>query len=223
MRAQGMSDRARLFVVPLVVLSVVLVALMVAIAVVVVVRKGANAAGENDPCVVGTWRVIAHREDVALPNVGTVTFNAEGDGPSVRLNADGTAVTDYGTGTRYAGTALRQTIRLDVRGTVRYRYAASGGKFSVQFKSVTSDAKGTIFLDGTRYREVPFSGSADPASYECSQERMVQRTDAFETTLTRLDFVRLFFRGLFPLGEPARLPPAPPLAKDHGITGGAVP
>jgi hypothetical protein len=180
-----MSDRARLFVVPLVVLSVVLVALIVAIVVVVVVRKGANASGQNDPCVVGSWRVTAHREDVALPSFGKVIFTAEDDGPSVRLNADGTAVTDYGTGTRYTGTALRQTIQLDVDGTVRYRWAARGGRFTVQ--PVASDAKGTIFLDGTRFREVPFTGSADPASYECSSDRMVQRTDTFETTLTRLD------------------------------------
>jgi hypothetical protein len=187
MRAQGMSDRARLFVIPLVVLSVVLVALIVAIVVVVVVRKGANASGGNDPCVVGRWRVTAHREDVTLGSFGKVTFNSEGDGPSVRLNADGTAVTDYGTETRYTGTALRQTVQLDVRGTVRYRYAASGGRFSVQSQSVTSEAKGTIFLDGARYAEVPFRGSSDPASYECSGDRMVQRTDAFETTFSRLD------------------------------------
>jgi hypothetical protein len=180
-----MSDRARLFVAPLVVLSVVLVALVVAIVVVVVVRQGANAGGGNDPCVVGTWRVTAHREDVTLPSFGKVTFNAEDEGPSVRLDADGTAVTDYGTGTRYAGTALRQTVRLEVRGTVRSRYVASASRFSVQ--SVTSDAKGTIFLDGARYAEVDFTGSSDPASYECSQDRMVQRTAAFETTLTRLD------------------------------------
>jgi hypothetical protein len=189
-----MSDRARMFVAPLVVLSVVLVALVVAIAVVAVVREDertdASAGSQIDPCVVGVWQVTAHTEEVGLPSVGavrfdaTVRFDAEGTGPSVRLNADGSGVTDYGTATRYAGSAAGQAIRLEVRGKVSYRYTAAGGTFSV--REPTQDANGTIFLDGVRRAEVPFTASTDPASYECSGDRMTQRTAAFETTLSRL-------------------------------------
>jgi hypothetical protein len=191
----GMSERARMFLVPLVVLSVVLVALIVAIVVAVVVRAGdrsdqpgsagaTTAAGEIDPCVVGGWRVTAHREGVTIDGVGEVTFDAKGTGPSVRLNADGTGVTDYGTGTRYEGVAAGRTIRLDVRGTVTYRYAAADGTFS--FRDMASDAKATIFLDGARSTETRFTGSTDPASYECAGDRMVERTGAFQTTFSRV-------------------------------------
>jgi hypothetical protein len=187
MRQPGMSDRARTFVAPLVVLSVVLVALVVAIAVVLVVRDDertdASAGSRVDPCVVGVWQVTAHTEDVVLPSVGAVAFKGEGAGPSVRLNADGSGVTDYGAATRYSGTAAGQAVRLDVRGTVRYRYTAAGGTFAI--REPTQDAEGTIFLDGARRGEVPFTASTDPATYECSGDRMTQGTDWFETTLSR--------------------------------------
>jgi hypothetical protein len=185
-----------MFLVPLVVLSVVLVALVVAIVVAVVVRSGdrsgppgsragATTAGEIDPCVVGTWRVTAHREDVTLDSFGKVTFNAEGTGASVRLDGAGMGATDYGTGTRFGGVAAGQTIRLDVRGKVTYRYAATRGR--VSFHDPQSEATATIYLNGTRSTEAPFTGSTDPAEYECSGDRMVQRTDVFQTTLTRVD------------------------------------
>jgi hypothetical protein len=184
-RSQAMSNRVRVFIVPLVVLSVVLVALMVAIVVVVVVRaRSDSAAGQIDRCVVGNWQVVTHREQVTMPRLGGVTFTGTGTGARVRLNSDGTAVTDYGTATRFDGVTAGHKIRLDVTGKVTYEYAAAGGR--VSFRDPVSDAKGTIFLDGAKSTEVAFSAPTDPADYECSGDRLVFRTRLYETTFTRV-------------------------------------
>jgi hypothetical protein len=191
MAPRAMSNRARLFIVPLVVLSVVLVALVVAIVVVVVVRRGAgsdSAAGRIDRCVIGTWRFAAHREDVTMPRFGKVTFTGTftgtGAGATVRLTDDGAGVTDYGTATRFDGVTAGHTIQLDVAGKVTYRYAAADG--TVSFHEPAWSAKATIYLDGAKSTEVPFTGSNDPADYQCSGDRLVFRTDLYETTLTRV-------------------------------------
>lgn len=178
-RPRAGSDRARWFIVPLVVLSVVLVALVVAIVVVVVRRTG----GGIDGCVVGTWRITAHREDVTTPRFGTVTFTGTDRGATVRLSGDGAGVTDYGPSTRFAGATAGHEIRLEVTGTVTYRYAAADGVIS--FRDPGPSATGTLFLDGTKSAEVPFTTSTAPADYECSADRLTFRTSRYETTLTR--------------------------------------
>ena len=180
--ARAMSGRTRLFIVPLVVLSVVLVALVVAIVVVLVVR-GRGPADEIEACVVGSWRVAEHREQVTTARFGTVTFTGTGSGATVRLNGDGTGVTDYGAATRFDGVTAGHRIRLDVTGKMTYRYTAADG--TVSYRDQVSTAKGTILLDGTR-AEVPFAGTPDPADYECSGDRMTFRTGLYETTLTRI-------------------------------------
>jgi hypothetical protein len=183
----AMSDRARLFIVPLVVLSVVLVALIVAIVVVAVVRSGDQAtpnASPVDPCVVGTWRVTTHREDVPVPGLGNVTFTGAGTGATVRLTADGTGVTDYGTGTRFDGVADGRTIRLDVSGRVTYRYSAVDGR--IVLRDPVPEATGALFLDGVRATEVPFTASTDPADYQCSGDQLVVTADRYATTHTRV-------------------------------------
>jgi hypothetical protein len=184
---RAMSNRVRLFIVPLVVLSVVLVALVVAIVVVLVVRGGSgsdDAAGRIDRCVVGAWRVVTHREQVTVPRFGEVTFTGAGSGASVRLNGDGTGVTDYGAATRFDGVTSGHRIRLDVTGTVTYRYTAADRTFS--YRDLVSTAKGTIVLDGGGSTEVPFAGTPDPADYECSGDRLVFQARLYETTFTRL-------------------------------------
>jgi hypothetical protein len=179
-----MSNRARLFIVPLVVLSVVLVALVVAIVVVVVVR-GRGPADEVDACVVGTWRVAAHREEVTTARFGAVTFTGTGPGATVRLGDDGAGVTDYGTVTRFKGaTAGAHTIGLEVTGTVTYRYEAAGG--TVSFRDPTSHATAAIFVDAAKSTEIRFTGSTDPADYKCSGDRLTFKTKLYETTLTRI-------------------------------------
>lgn len=182
-RFQAMSNRTRMFVVPLVVLSVVLVALVVAIVVVVVVRDR-GPADEIEACVVGTWRIAEHREEVTTARFGTVTFTGTGTGATVRLNGDGTGVTDYGAATRFDGATVGHRIRLDVTGDVSYQYAAAGGR--VSFRDPVSNAKGTIFLDGVKSTEVAFSAPTDPADYQCSGDRMTFKTRLYETTLTRI-------------------------------------
>jgi hypothetical protein len=181
MARAAMSNRTRLFIVPLVVLSVVLVALVVAIVVVLVVRER-GPANEIEACVVGTWRVAEHREEVTTARFGTVTFT--GAGPTVRLNGDGTGVTDYGAATRFDGVTAGHRIRLDVTGNVSYQYAAAGGR--VSFRDPVSNAKGTIFLDGAKSTEVAFSAPTDPADYQCAGDRMTFKTRLYETTLTRV-------------------------------------
>lgn len=174
----------------LVALCVTLVVIVVAIVVVVLVRGGdesSPSAGPSsaaiDSCVVGAWQVTAHREDVTLDSIGNVTFTGKGTGASVRLAADGSGVTDYGSGSRFEGVAAGQTVRLDVTGKISYRITATGD--TVSFLEMTSNATGKIFVNGDPYAEAPFDGSTDPASYTCSGDMMTEQTAHYRTTLTR--------------------------------------
>lgn len=187
MAPRAMSDRARLFIVPLVVLSVLLVALVVAIVVVLVVRGTGSrgpAADGIDPCVVGTWRMVTHREDVTTLRFGEVTFTSAGPGATVRLNRDGTGVTDYGAATRFEGAVAGHAIRLDVTGQVTYHYAAERG--TIAFQEPDQKATGIIFLDGAKSTEIPFTTSTDPADYACSGDHLTIKTRRYETTLDRV-------------------------------------
>jgi len=197
----GSGGRGKPFVIPLVALSVTLVILVVAIVVVVIVRSSgtdtptdpsaspsdtsaSQEASDVDPCVVGRWRVTSHREDVAIPDVGKVTFTG-GEDAEIELNADGSGSTDYRDGTAFEGTAEGRTIKLEISGTVDYEFTARDG--TVSFKNVQSDATAKIFIDGEQYgSEQPFEGSDDPSKYECSGDELVQKTFLYETKFTKV-------------------------------------
>lgn len=202
-------ERGRSFLVPLIALSATLFVLVVAIVVVAATRgdgddeldpvanpttavptPAASASPSASPtvgideCVIGTWRVTSHREDVAVPNYGKVTFTG-GEDAMLRLNADGTGETDYRGGTNFQGEMDGQKVTLEISGTVTYRYTAADDK--VTLSDVASNATGKLFLDGEQYGDpLPFEGSEDPVSYTCSAESLTQRTFLFTTEFTRV-------------------------------------
>ena len=167
------------FLVPLVALSGTLAVLIAAIVIVVQLEKG-----DTDPCIVGTWLVTSHREDVEVPSAGRVTFT--GEGARIVLGKDGTGRTDYGAeGTTFRGTANGKTIELTVTKTVTFRYTADGK--TVTFTEVHADGEGIVTVDGREIARRPFQGGADPAAYTCEGDRLTERTDLYEVVLTRVN------------------------------------
>jgi hypothetical protein len=197
----GGGSRTKPFVVPLVALSVTLVVLVVAIVIVVLVRGGsketptggpgpgpvdtsAATSSDVDSCVVGQWKVTSHKEAVSIPEVGEVQFTG-GDGGEIELRADGTGHNDYGDGTSYEGTADGATFRLEIRGTVDYEFSARDGTLSI--RNIESDATAQWYYNGKENgSERPFEGSTDPANYECSGDSLVEKTNEYEATYTRI-------------------------------------
>jgi hypothetical protein len=196
-----LAGGARPFVVPLVALSATLVVLVIAIVIVVIVRSGGQtgtpvadrstpAAGPTaepanpdvDPCVVGRWRVTSHREDVAMEDVGEVTFTG-GRGALVDLAADGAGRTTY-SATSFTGTAGGQEIRLEFNGTLEFDFTARDG--TVSFKNMQADGTAKGYVDGEEVVSDPLSGSDDPAKYTCSGSTMTQSTATYETAYARV-------------------------------------
>lgn len=165
------------FLVPLIALSGTLAVLVAAIVIVVQIRKS-----DKDLCIVGTWLVTSHREDVEVPGAGKVAFT--GQGARVTLRPDGTGRTDYGTaGTTYRGTANGRTIELTITKTVTFRFAADGT--TVRFTDVQADGEGIVTVDGREVVRRKFQGGADPAEYTCAGDRLTERTNLYEVVLTR--------------------------------------
>lgn len=183
------SSRARLFVIPLITLSITLVVLVVAIVIVVIVKNGdggaatpSASAAQIDQCLVGDWRVTDHREDVSISGVGPVAFT--GKGADVHYGADGSGVTDFGNRTRFEGTVGSQKIRLDVTGTLRYHFTALNG--TVSFASMTSRATARTYVDDVLSGSAaPFNGGTDPATYTCKGDTLVESTAVYRTELAR--------------------------------------
>jgi hypothetical protein len=199
-------QRGRSYLVPLVALSATLVVLVVAIAIVVAVGGGgddpiagptttptsggpvesASAApgGDVDDCVIGTWRVTSHKETVPIEGQGNVTFTG-GEGATLRLNRDGTGVTDYGSGTEYRGELSGETVRLEVSGRLTYKYTADDGRVSVT--DVESTAKGRFVVGSEEYEiPEPFDTKDNSASYTCSTDLLTQNTALLTTEYERV-------------------------------------
>jgi hypothetical protein len=188
------GSRAKPFVIPLVALSVTLIVLVIGIVTVFIVRNSSKgtpdgggstaAAGDVDPCVVGRWEITSHREDVAMDEVGKVTFTG-GEGAVLELSADGKGVQDYGDGTDFDGTANGKTIELEISGKISFDFTARDGTVSVS--NLNSEATAKTFLDGEEYGSAqPFPGDDDPSKYECSGDTMVQRTFHYETQFEKV-------------------------------------
>jgi hypothetical protein len=191
------SRRTRnIMLIPLIALSVTLAILVVAIVVVYAARadRGTNdptasssSSGKPNPaidnCVVGTWKMNAYSEDVPVDGVGTVKFT--GQGAQVRLRADGTGVTDYGSGTTFTGTISGVTYKLVVSGTVKFDYKAKDG--TVSFSNLSASGKETVTRSGTDQQFTQdLTGSSDPANYTCAGDTMVEYTDQYRAEMGRL-------------------------------------
>lgn len=91
-----------------------------------------NGGGEVDPCLLGSWRVVSHTEDMeALGTQVRLQLPEGGQGPVVEFHSDGTGRADYGTGTPYVATALGQNLPATVSGTITFRYRAADGTFQI--------------------------------------------------------------------------------------------
>ncbi|MFC0532916.1 hypothetical protein [Phytohabitans kaempferiae] len=198
-------QRGRSYLIPLTALSATLVVLVVAIVIVVAMRSGdddpitsptpgptsasprasvsASPASDVDQCVIGTWRVTSHKEDVPVDDV-KVTFIG-GEGAMLRLDADGTGETDYRSGTEFQGTSGGRTYKLEVSGRLTFKYTARGG--STRFTDVDSNASGKLFINGVQYGgSVPFNAEGDSSRYTCSTDLLTRQTFLYTTEYERV-------------------------------------
>lgn len=161
------------YAVPMFVASVVAVLLVGAAAVALLVggdERGPGSGGGTepppvvgaagvDPCLVGTWQVVAQTEP--MPGAaGTMVL--DGEGAVFEFRADGTGTGDYGDRTDFTADALGQEVVLTVTGTLAFRYLASGGTF--QILEIDSDA--TFTLDALSLTD-EYSLSQQPVGYQC--------------------------------------------------------
>jgi hypothetical protein len=190
------ASRRNSFVVPLVALSATLVVLVVAIVTVVAINAGKDepvgpggtptAGALVDSCVVGTWRVVSHEEDVAFDD-GKVRFT--GNGTEIRLKDDGTGVTDYKGGTTFTGTTKNRSdgstvsIKLVFSGKIAFDYRAKDGTLS--FSNPRPDGTVKTIVNGTELTSEPLSGSEDPARYTCSGDKLVESTAQYRVEMRR--------------------------------------
>jgi len=191
--AQPPPRKRNPFVLPLVALSITLVVLVAAIIVVTLVRSGREKATGNpgpttasslvDQCVVGNWRVVRHTEQVDVPLVGTVHFTSSGTGARVRLDADGTGVTEFGDGTTFVGTAGGSTYRLVFEGSVNYDFRTNNGR--VTYSNLGPDGTATLSIDGVETASQDLTGSVDEANYTCEGNTLKEFTTKYQTELRR--------------------------------------
>jgi len=141
----GVAPRS--YRVPIVVLSVLLFLLVGAIVVVQASRAGRRAA---QPCPVGEWDVASYREAVRVPSLPDPVNFSGGVGTILRLRADGTGETDYGTGVTFTAEAPGgRPVRLEAAGPVRFRYELRTG--SIVVTPAGNDATSQLFIDDAPY------------------------------------------------------------------------
>ncbi|MEO3926439.1 hypothetical protein ABGB07_21620 [Micromonosporaceae bacterium B7E4] len=199
----------RSFLVPMVALVSTLLALVVAIVLVLVLRgagpQDPTGAGPTQPapttggdpsagstpsgvpgaagCLVGTWRVTEHQEQVDVPEVGRLSFTG-GTGSTLSLSAEGAGIADYGDGTIFSSSHGGQEVVLELRGRVSYRYALAGDR--IELRDVRSAAEVRLRVGaGTPGRWRPFTASTAPSNYTCAGDRLTQQSLAFTTLYTR--------------------------------------
>lgn len=162
--------RPRSYTVPLVALGTTLFFLLAAIVVVVAARAGAGAGS----CIVGTWNVVRHEEDIPLGDgLGTVTMIGGGDGATLTLRANGTGEADYGTdGAQYYGTLSGKAVRLVVTGQVTFRYVAEDG--TATLSDVDVGAIGQAFINGEKAGEPAPLTPSGSSTYTCQGDELVE-------------------------------------------------
>ncbi|QSB14807.1 hypothetical protein JQS43_25770 [Natronosporangium hydrolyticum] len=130
------------------------------VAVLVFERSGAAVAGEE--CLVGSWRTVSQQEAVPLTEQ---RLELVGDGPVVEYRADGTGISDHGSGTRQAG----GQVVLEMRGHVEFEYEAVDGTF--RYLSQTADGGATITVSGIPL-EQPLRYVDEPFAYQCEGDTL---------------------------------------------------
>ncbi|GIG89057.1 hypothetical protein [Plantactinospora endophytica] len=199
----------RSFLVPIVALGSTLVALVVATALVLVLRNdesadptgtgptrsapttGASSAGSTPgggpvaaECLVGTWRVTSHQEQVDVPEVGRLNFTG-GIGSTLTLGADGVGIADYGDGTLYTSSHAGQEVALELRGRVDYRYVPAGDRIELRDVRSAAEVRLRVGEAGTPGRWRPFTASTAPANYTCAGDLLTQRSLVVTTSYER--------------------------------------
>jgi hypothetical protein len=174
------------YTIPLIALSATLVVVVVGIVAIVLFRDGDTPDNPSaiDNCVVGTWEVTDYTEDVAVPEVGKVTFTDSGKGATLRFTKDGKGVQDFGTGTVFTGTVQGAKVNLEISGTVRYDFRTNDNTMS--FSNLVSDGKAKVSVPSLgREESQDFTGSDDPSRYTCGGDKMTMSTSLYRADLKR--------------------------------------
>jgi hypothetical protein len=185
---QAPPKQRNAFTIPLIALSATLVVVVVGIVAVVLIRNGGdtpeNPGGAIDSCVVGTWEVTDYSEDVAIDNVGKVTFTDKGKGAVIKFGKDGKGIQDFGSGTLFTGSVQGATVNLEISGTIRYDFKTNGS--TISYSNLVSDGKAKISIPAVGREETQdFTGSDDPSKYTCTGDKMTMSTSLYRADLKK--------------------------------------
>ncbi len=170
--------------------SCLLVVLVVAIVVVAAHKGGpARRAGAGspppsaliDPCLVGTWRTTADRQQLDVTGVGTVEVS--GSGTVVHIGADGSDLQEYASATPYVGTPNGHRLEITVSGTVRGTIRTDHG--TMTFQGMSADGTVSAAVDGMVVTSVPLTPGTDPVSYTCTGDQATEWGSQYQVTLVR--------------------------------------
>jgi hypothetical protein len=120
-----------------------------------------------DRCVLGTWRMTSHTEEISSLGL-TTQLTLTGEGALYNFHEDGTGSGEYGEGTTFGSTVFGQTVPATIAGTINFRYEAADGTFQIT-AMLPSDA--TFSVEGS---EVPYALSTDsPEQYSCEGDSLI--------------------------------------------------
>jgi hypothetical protein len=168
---QQTPPRRNPLLVPLLVLSAfVAVLVVVAGGVLVVVLLGnrpspiLDATAERADCVVGSWTASSTRLRVNQQINGyAVAGEFTSRGVRMRLDGNGTGVTDYGNGVTFTSPGMPEQV---FAGTISFDYRADGGR--ITFANVVSNATVSLnvpYVGRYTERTEPIAGAAN---YTCA-------------------------------------------------------
>jgi hypothetical protein len=154
------------YAVPLFSASVVAVLLAgSAVAAVLVLRSGdGDRGGPSAECLLGTWRVVEHAEQISS-GVLSGTFQLASGGQVVEYRPDGTGRIEYVEGATFTlRDSLGTTSTGHLAGTLQFEYQAD--ETQLRYARMVSQARLTIDFLGTPL-ELPYELSEQPVGYRC--------------------------------------------------------
>nr|WP_240942506.1 M48 family metalloprotease [Planosporangium thailandense] len=135
----------------------------------------------SDPCVIGTWVEVSHREEAHPQPYGAVTL--VGTGTIRRFGADGTLMVDYGDGVALSGTARGDTLEAVFSGTERFEFHTEVG--TIVYTNPRSDAVFTWKVNGLALYRGPAGVNPPTDRYTCTGNTLRLVSDNYVIELRR--------------------------------------
>ena len=148
-----------------------------------------STAPTADPCVIGTWREVSRRFNLALVGSERAWFTSSGITQTFR--SDGVVAVEYGTGVTHTASVEGQRVELVETGGLTARYRTDNG--TISYDEATGNVTQAVKINGV----VRASGTLDPIvlssdRYTCASDTMsqsavdTQASDPYQIELRRI-------------------------------------